>query len=152
MEGNFLINFSEKFDRMKDYPERETIRELTEIAKDHIMSSQDVATFIVTRIIDPRTNSSFKLPMFYLIDSIMKHVGGPYASLFSKLLSEIYPVAFSNLHKKDCERVIFLLSTWEERKLLPNELILSMKENLGKTESVSFYFTIKVLKNTYYYI
>lgn len=33
-------------------------------------------TTTVERLVNAKTNSAYKLPLFYLIDSIMKHVGG----------------------------------------------------------------------------
>ena len=52
---------------------------------------------IVARIIDPATEVGHKLPIFYLIDAVMKHVGGPYPALFSRHLAEVFKRAFDEV-------------------------------------------------------
>ena len=70
--------------------------------------------------------------LLYQIEIILLQIPiGPYAALFGKLLSDIYTYALHDIHEKDCQKLDFLLNTWEERKLLPNELILRMKSYLG---------------------
>lgn len=56
---------------------------------------------------------------------------GPYAALFGKLFSEVYMSALHDINEKDCPKLDFLLNTWDERKLLPKDLIFNMKSHLG---------------------
>lgn len=138
-----MDDFKVKFSLMKDYPERQTIKDLTEISKRKVMNANLITNFIISKLIDPATNASFKLPMFYLIDSIMKVVGGPYGLLFSKLLDETYTTAIGNLHLKDCDRMKFLLQTWSERKFLGEVLLNKMLISINnRIKSVSYTFIL----------
>eukprot|EP01038_Epipyxis_sp_PR26KG_P007574 gene7574-10318_t len=125
-----FLQFSEKLNSLRDFPDLETIRTLTDSSKSNLAISLQIAGFIIARLANSNTNSSYKLPMFYLIDSIMKNVGGPYPSLFSKLLMDSYIVIFTNLFGRDVEKLIFLLGTWDERKFIPVELLIEMKKKL----------------------
>lgn len=38
----------------------------------------------------PQAPPNYKLPIFYLTDSILKNVGGPYPSLFARVIVPLY--------------------------------------------------------------
>ncbi len=133
-----LSTFRNIFERLNEHPDKFIITDLTKFAEDHIDIAYNVATVVVGRLISPTTPAPYKLPILYLIDSIMKNVGGPFAAFFSKQLAEVYTVAFSGLHEKDKGRLVFLLDTWRDRNLLPHDLLLKMKYQLSL--SVSFLF------------
>ena len=132
-----MHNFRLNLERLKDYPDKIIITELTAFAETNINAAANIANTIIGRLISPTTNAPYKLPILYLMDSIMKHVGGPFAAFFSKLLSEVYSVAFSSLHEKDKGKVGFLLDTWLERNLIPRDLIHKMKYQLNVSVSVN---------------
>lgn len=85
-----MAEFVNIFYTLKDYPDRNVILEITRFAEIHIDFASHLADIIVARIIEPETSMTYKLPIFYLIDSIMKNVGGPYAALFSRHVAEVY--------------------------------------------------------------
>lgn len=132
-----LNAFTLNLERLKDWPDKIIIMELTAITEKNINFAFHFANIIIARLVDDRTHTSYKLPVFYLIDSVMKHVGGPFAALFGKHLSDQYVIAVRNLHEKDRKHLDFLLGTWEERKLLPGDLIAKMKHLLSKLTAVT---------------
>ena len=85
-----LIAFVNRLETMKDWPDKLLITELTAFGETYIQSAYEISHIIVARLINASTNISYKLPMFYLIDSIMKNVGGPYAALFGKVFLIYY--------------------------------------------------------------
>jgi hypothetical protein len=147
-----LDEFEEKLSRMRDYPEKALIFDITRFAESNIAYASQLANIIVARIIDPQTNITYKLPIFYLLDSIMKHVGGSYPALFSRHLAEVFIRAYEEviyysffvivsnfdsaciftfqLPEKDQAKLDFLLITWEERKLLSIELLARMRNHI----------------------
>jgi hypothetical protein len=92
-----LADFETKFHHLKDFPDRAIILDLTAFCELHIEIAPHLADIIIARIIDPNTNLGYKLPIFYLIDAIMKHVGGPYPALFSRHLGEVFKRAFDEV-------------------------------------------------------
>lgn len=143
-----LRHFTAHLDRLKDWPDKNIITELTAITEHNINLAQNFAFIIVSKLGHESTFASYKLPLFYLIDSIMKHVGGPYAALFGKLLGESYPRALKDLHEKDRGRLDFLLGTWEERKILPLELLDTLKRHL-RSQTVSFLLCSCIYDSSY---
>ncbi len=82
-----LHELSIRLDSLRDWPDKIIITEATGIANVCIQSAHEVTSTIMSRLINPNLNASYKLPIFYLIDSIMKTVGGPYAAMFAKVCS-----------------------------------------------------------------
>lgn len=92
-----LTEFGHLFYRLKDHPDRELIMELTIFCEIRIDLAAHLADIIIARIIDPQTNMTYKKPIFYLIDSVMKNVGGPYAALFSRHIAEVFERAYGEV-------------------------------------------------------
>jgi hypothetical protein len=147
--SDVVRDFSIKLSCLRDFPDRAIIFDLTKHAEDHIQLSNALSNVLLDRLLDPATNLTFKLPTFYLMDSIMKHVGGPYPALFSRRLYDAYLRAFtevsvstldplpyytwflfSQLPEKDQSRLDVLLGTWEERELLSKDLLSRMRANI----------------------
>lgn len=125
-----LQKFQISFDTMRDHPDSVLIKELTKMTELNIELAYNFVAIIIGKLISPTIHAAFKLPIFYLMDSIMKNVGGPYAALFEKNLSEIYSVIFTGLHEKDRKKLDFLLDTWRDRRFLQGDLPAKMKLQL----------------------
>lgn len=96
--ANFLLNeFHSMLGRLQDFPDKTIILEITQFAATHIELDNQISSIIIARIVDPQTNLTYKLPTFYLIDSIMKHVGGPYAELFARYLDKAFIRAYDEV-------------------------------------------------------
>ena len=135
---------------LKEHPDKKLILDLTKMCERHVVLSTPLSDMIIARIIDPLTPLNWKLPIFYLIDSVMKHVGGPFPMLFSRHMMAVFQRAYDEVHllhgrlpfssrqnpppflcpqmpQKEKDRLDFLLGTWEERQLLPGELLAGMR-------------------------
>jgi len=127
-----LVHFTQHLESMKDWPDKAIIMELTGITERNIDFAFNFVNIIVSRLMSSQTHSSYKLPMFYLVDSIMKNVGGPFAALFGKHFYDIFGVTISGIHDTDRKKLDFLIGTWEERKILPADLLLLMRQTVHK--------------------
>lgn len=99
MSDLILRDFEYKLNQLRDFPERASILDLTKFSEVHISLAEFLANIIAAKVIDPATNVTYKLPIFYLMDSIMKHVGGPYAAFFGRHLLEIFSRTFVEVIK-----------------------------------------------------
>lgn len=126
-----ISQFDAVFSHLQAYPDRAIILELSKMAEIHVDSAYFLVNLIVARVIDPKTIVSWKLPMFYLIDSIMKNVGGPYAALFGKHIAEAYIRTIDEMSIPEKEKLIKLLVTWEERQLLLPEILMKMRNHVN---------------------
>ena len=93
---DLLAEFEGKYVRLT-WPDKNIILDLTAFCERNIAISTHLSDMIVARIIDPATEVGHKLPIFYLIDAVMKHVGGPYPALFSRHLAEVFKRAFDEV-------------------------------------------------------
>ena len=64
-------------------PDAEIIKNLTDYAHNYFQNASDIANAIGNRAVT--CSLSYKLPIFYLMDSIMKRVGGPFAECFARV-------------------------------------------------------------------
>ena len=64
-------------------PDADIIKSLTDYTHNNFKYAYEFASDIGRRLIT--CNLSYKLPVCYLMDSIMKRVGGPFAEYFSKV-------------------------------------------------------------------
>ena len=91
-----LAEFEGKYARLV-WADKNIILDLTAFCERNIAISLHLSDIIIARIIDPATDVTHKLPIFYLIDAVMKHVGGPYPALFSRHLAEVFKRAFDEV-------------------------------------------------------
>jgi hypothetical protein len=91
-----LAEFEGKFACLK-WPDKNIILDLTAFCERNISISLHLSDMIIARIIDPATDVNYKLSIFYLLDAVMKHVGGPYPALFSRHLAEVFKRAFDEV-------------------------------------------------------
>jgi len=116
---------------LKDFPDKNAILELTAITEKNISFAEHFSNIIMARLTNEQTHACYKLPLFYVIDAIMKHVGGPFANLFSIKFSESYMQTLFDLNQIDRKKLMFLLDTWDERSFMTFDLIRKMKAVLG---------------------
>ncbi len=81
-----LYEFETLLALLKEHPDKKLILDLTKICEHYVSLAEPLSDMIIARIIDPVIPPNWKLPIFYLLDSVMKHVGGPFAALFSRHL------------------------------------------------------------------
>eukprot|EP01032_Pedospumella_encystans_P025069 gene25069-28339_t len=126
-----LQTFISRLEGLKDFPDKNAILELTAITEKNISFAEHFSNIIMARLTNEQTHACYKLPLFYVIDAIMKHVGGPFANLFSIKFSECYMQTLFDLNQIDRKKLMFLLDTWDERSFMTFDLIRKMKAVLG---------------------
>ena len=89
MNDTLFVEFEIKLNSLRDFPDRDAIMRITKFAEDNVNVASLIVNIMAAKVIDPATNITYKLPIFYCMDSIMKNVGGPYAALYSRHLAGI---------------------------------------------------------------
>ena len=93
-----LENFKIGLSQLRDFPDKKVILDLTRFSEDHLPMAPALVNILVSRLMDPTTNITYRLPTFYLIDSVMKHVGGPYPNLFSRVLGDAFVHSYNEVY------------------------------------------------------
>mmetsp|Transcript_22897 Transcript_22897/g.23123 ORF Transcript_22897/g.23123 Transcript_22897/m.23123 type:complete len:804 (+) Transcript_22897:150-2561(+) len=127
----YIADFEFRLGKLRIWPDKNIIFELTKIADINQKLANHIADILISRIIDPLTSKALKVPLFYLVDSVLKNVGGPYIPLFSSHIVEVFRRVFDELNEQDQARLDYMLSTWEERRVLQRELLVSMRNHIG---------------------
>lgn len=84
-EDFYLSNFRAKAEKMQEFPDKRIIDALTGSAMRHSEDkSKEISDLLKTMIMDQNRPSRHKLPLCYLVDSIVKNVNQPYTDLFEK--------------------------------------------------------------------
>ncbi|KAI8820170.1 uncharacterized protein EV422DRAFT_81543 [Fimicolochytrium jonesii] len=93
------------------------ITNLTIIAQENV----GAAGAIVKAIEDQMRNAQpkQKLPVLYLMDSIMKNVGGAYISIFARNIVRTFASAFEQVDPADRQRFVKVLATWKNNPAGP---------------------------------
>eukprot|EP01113_Clastostelium_recurvatum_P036522 TRINITY_DN5218_c0_g1_i5.p1 TRINITY_DN5218_c0_g1~~TRINITY_DN5218_c0_g1_i5.p1 ORF type:complete len:718 (+),score=131.51 TRINITY_DN5218_c0_g1_i5:28-2154(+) len=88
------------------------INNLTIIAGENLPAATEIVRVIEERL--SKADSDVRLPALYLLDSIIKNVGGPYLPLFSRKIVSTFCEVFEKSNN-DSTRVsmVHLLNTWE---------------------------------------
>lgn len=138
MSESRINRFYTKLYELKDWPDADIIKALTNIAKEDITTAPSLAQLVVQRLLDPSTNSTYRRPLFYLVDSLMKSVGGPYAAIFESHLTDVYTMTLKDIHNpQDIQKLDFLFNTWGERKFFSLNLLSKMRHTLNQPQVVS---------------
>lgn len=106
------------------------INALTIIAEENIKFAPQVV-----QVIENHINSAapdLKLPVLYLIDSIMKNVGRDYLSLFSERIVSIFSSVFEKVDEKTRFLLYKLRQTWTE--IMPNNKLYAIDYNVRRMD------------------
>lgn len=132
---NAINLFIARFADLREHPDRDVITDLTGMVVENVVLDNSFAGNVVKVIVDRlKSHSTFapyKLPIFYLIDSILKRVGGPFAPMFGQhFANEIGLFGLANVGERDRRKLEFLFETWRERQFFSLNLVTLMKEAL----------------------
>lgn len=125
-EMDVLGEFEAKCNKMAEFPDKFIINSLTLLAdrEKHDKSNQ-IVDFITNQLKMVAANR--KVPLFFLMDSILKNVGGVYVLLFSRVVVDLYLHSMPVVQDKDRIRMVRLLGTWEKQRLFAKEQNLAMR-------------------------
>jgi len=143
MMDEVFMEFSYCVEELRDFPNRDLIVRLTQLALENVTISEKLGNVVMAKLIHPQTLSTYKRPLYYVVDSILKKVGGPYPAFFQTALSEHFPRTVQDINEEDRRKLDFLFVTWEERQILSLDLLAKMRQLLKQqpvNTSFSFAF------------
>uniref|UniRef100_A0A8C9R3S9 Pre-mRNA cleavage complex 2 protein Pcf11 n=1 Tax=Scleropages formosus TaxID=113540 RepID=A0A8C9R3S9_SCLFO len=88
------------------------INMLTILAEENLHFAKDIVAIIEAQI--AKVPPAEKLPVLYLVDSIVKNVGGEYLTVFAKNLVTTFLLVFSKVDDNTRKSLFKLRSTWDE--------------------------------------
>ncbi|XP_041863791.1 pre-mRNA cleavage complex 2 protein Pcf11 [Melanotaenia boesemani] len=88
------------------------INMLTILAEENLQFAKDIVAIIEAQI--SKATATEKLPVLYLVDSIVKNVGGEYLAVFAKNLITSFICVFEKVDENTRKSLFKLRSTWDE--------------------------------------
>uniref|UniRef100_A0A4W3JWC6 Pre-mRNA cleavage complex 2 protein Pcf11 n=1 Tax=Callorhinchus milii TaxID=7868 RepID=A0A4W3JWC6_CALMI len=103
------------------------INNLTILAEENLKYSSEIVKLIEAQI--TKASTSEKLPIMYLMDSIVKNVGGSYISLFAQNIVSTFACVFEKVDESTRKSLFKLRSTWDDMFPLKRLYALDVKVN-----------------------
>ncbi|XP_058825556.1 uncharacterized protein LOC131685686 [Topomyia yanbarensis] len=88
------------------------INMLTLLAEDNLNYATIIVNTIEKRL--AKVQADAKLPLLYLVDSIVKNVGKEYQSLFSQVIVSLFCGVFESVNERVREKMFSLRQTWND--------------------------------------
>ncbi|XP_011609384.2 pre-mRNA cleavage complex 2 protein Pcf11 [Takifugu rubripes] len=107
------------------------INMLTILAEENINFAKDIVAIIEAQI--SKAPPTEKLPLLYLVDSIVKNVGGEYLAVFAKNLITSFICVFEKVDENTRKSLFKLRSTWDEVFPLKKLYALDVRVNSADT-------------------
>lgn len=129
-DESWVHAFSTQLDELRDFPEQAKINNVAHIAKTQERLAGPFVDCVINRLINISTPPTYRKPLFYAIDAIMKAAAPAYVPHFARQLAEKFPMTIRDISDVDRKKLTFMVGTWEERKFFVPELIAKMKNRL----------------------
>ncbi|XP_028840358.1 pre-mRNA cleavage complex 2 protein Pcf11 isoform X2 [Denticeps clupeoides] len=117
------------------------INMLTILAEENLHFAKDIVAIIEAQI--DKAPPAEKLPVLYLVDSIVKNVGGEYLAVFAKNLVSSFICVFEKVDENTRKSLFKLRSTWDE--IFPLKKLYALDVGVNAVDPA---WPIKPLPNT----
>ncbi|XP_046665109.1 uncharacterized protein LOC124357394 isoform X3 [Homalodisca vitripennis] len=106
------------------------INMLTMLAEDHLEYAPIITQTVLTHL--QKVRPDVKLPVLYLIDSIVKNVGKAYINLFTQSIVQSFTNTFEKVDEKTREQMFKLRQTWSE--VFPAKTIYTLDKSVQQID------------------
>ncbi|CAM9372607.1 unnamed protein product, partial [Sphacelaria rigidula] len=137
---DYVRLFRRKAEQMGEFPDKIIISALTGTASRHRNDmSQHIVALLESMISDPTHPAKHKLPLCYLVDSIIKNVTDPYADLFEPGLAGWFCAAYDVVDATSKKHLARLVATWEVQSVFSPEKRKELQRYMltGRQEQVA---------------
>ncbi|XP_066444255.1 pre-mRNA cleavage complex 2 protein Pcf11 [Eleutherodactylus coqui] len=106
------------------------INMLTILAEENVQFARDIVTLIEAQI--AKASSTEKLPVMYLMDSIVKNVGRDYLAAFAKNIVSTFVNVFEKVDENTRKSLYKLRTTWDE--IFPSKKLFALDVRVNQLD------------------
>ncbi|GMH73062.1 hypothetical protein TrST_g10224 [Triparma strigata] len=125
-----VTSFKSLLKSLGGHPDKKIINSLTMLCEDYNTSpsaSSQLYNLIRTSLLNSSTPSSHKLPLIYLLDSMLHNADDVSSKLYKKLISGevklVYNSVWNSVEEKDKKRLQRLAGIWEKNEMFDKEIM-----------------------------
>eukprot|EP00752_Nemacystus_decipiens_P001905 g1835.t1 len=134
----YLALFRNKAEQMGEFPDKVIINALTGTAERHREDkAQGITTVLQNMLVDPNHPAKHKLPICYLVDSIVKNISDPYADLFEVGLTHWFCTAYDAVDDKSKRHLARVLATWEVQSIFSADKRKEIQRHILNTQTTA---------------
>lgn len=101
------LEFERSLLLLQDWPDKGMLFDLTILAEKHRRFAAEISDVLIARIVDKNTHSALKIPLLYLVDSILRTIGCEYVNFLTTHIVEVFKRVFDEV---SCSLQPFFLS------------------------------------------
>ena len=125
---SIMRDFFARFHMLGAHADKNVIDDLCRFSKLNAHQGFHITQAIVSRFMDRNISVTFKLPILYLMDAVMKYAIGHYPFMFSRYMEDICLRVLQDLGDREKGKCQFLIQTWSERGLMVPEVLAKCKQ------------------------
>ncbi|GMH53399.1 hypothetical protein TrRE_jg8759, partial [Triparma retinervis] len=117
MEDDDLTALTSQLSELGSHPDKALINAITMLAEDYADDSLGANEFydiIRTRMVSASTSDIFKLPLVYLVDSILNNAKGEFISVVGETITSVFFSVYSKIDDNSKKKFARLLSIWKK--------------------------------------
>jgi len=135
-----LREYREMLMNLGFYPDKVLINTLTMIAEDYApleRSASELYNLIRDMLLNPKVAAGRKLPLIYVIDSILKNAKGQYVPIIERTASEWIDATYKVMEHREEERVKLrkVVNTWRDFNIFHSEAIDLMSKIFDEADA-----------------
>ncbi|GMH80447.1 hypothetical protein TL16_g08551 [Triparma laevis f. inornata] len=139
-----LSQFTSLMSKLNSHPDKQIINTLTMLCEDFHTSPTAVAklyNLIRSELLNVNTDDTHKLPLIYLLDSLLHNADDPSLLLYKNKITEeiklIYNSVYSSVNEKDKKRLERLAGIWEKNSMFNDEIMEDILSHSSSSSSPS---------------
>mmetsp|Transcript_19083 Transcript_19083/g.39750 ORF Transcript_19083/g.39750 Transcript_19083/m.39750 type:complete len:458 (+) Transcript_19083:4-1377(+) len=130
MDEYDVASLTSQLEALGSHPDKAKINAITMLAEDYAddsVGANDFFAIIRGRMLSVNTSNLFKLPLVYLVDSILNNAKGEFISIIEETITSIFLSVYTKIDDLSKKKFARLLTFWKKNKMFSADKINAME-------------------------
>ncbi|GMI42170.1 hypothetical protein TrCOL_g12921 [Triparma columacea] len=140
MEDDDVTALTSQLSELGSHPDKAMINAITMLAEDYADDSVGANEFyaiIQARMVSDETSALFKLPLVYLVDSMLNNAKGEFITVVGETITTVFLSVYSKIDDQSKKKLARLLTIWKKNSMFPLNKIAIM-EGIASPDAPTF--------------